>query len=372
MKYLILLSITMTLINPLSAQKTLFFTGTTNAKEINSIAVCELDESKSEISIISKMKGGQRPGYIAISKDRKFLYAVSSEYFEGNKNENSLNAFKIEKESWSLTPLNQQSSMGINPCYISLSPSGKTLFTANYTSGSISSYPVLKNGSIGKSISFFQLEGTGPDKSRQEGPHAHYISTSIDGKYVYATDLGTDKVMIYKLDKKGRLLENKDSKFLNLDPGAGPRHMVFHKNGKFVYIINELNNEVVSCVYNASNGTLTVVDKDKTTSEKFEGKSSSAAIHIHPGGKYLYSSNRGENCISVFKIENDGSLTNIQIFTEGMGMLRDFNISPSGLFLIAGNQAENELVLLKIDENGKLSSTGQILSLSEPTCVVFY
>lgn len=372
MKYLILSFFISLIFSTMPAQKTIFYTGTTNAKEVNSIAICELDEARSEISIIKQAQGGQRPGYLVISKDKNFLYAVSSENYAGNDNENSLNAFKIEKDSWDLTKLNQQSSKGKNPCHISLSPSGKTLFTANYTSGSISSYPIFKNGNIGESLSTIQLEGSGPNKSRQEGPHAHYINTSIDGKYVYASDLGTDKIMIYKLSKKGKLLKNKKAEYFELSPGSGPRHMDFHKNGKFVYIINELSNEVISCIYNASNGSITQIDKDKSVSEDFNEKSTSAAIHIHPNGEYLYCSNRGENNISVFKIESDGQLTNIQIFTEGMGMLRDFNISPSGQFLIAGNQAENEIVLLKVDENGKLSATGKVLNLSAPTCVVFY
>lgn len=372
MKYLILSFYISLIFSTMSAQKTIFFTGTTNAKEINSITVCELDESTSEISIIKQTPGGQRPGYLVISKDKNFLYSVSSENFAGNKNENSLNAFKIEKESWNLTQLNQQSSHGLNPCHISLSPSEKTLFTANYTSGSISSYPILKNGNIGESLSNIQLEGSGPNKSRQEGPHAHYINTSIDGKYVYASDLGTDKIMICKLSKKGKLLKNMKAEYFELSPGSGPRHMDFHKNGKFVYIINELSNEVISCLYDASNGSLTQIDKDNTVSEAFNGKSTSAAIHIHPNGEYLYCSNRGENSISVFKIESDGQLTKIQIFTEGMGMLRDFNISPSGQFLIAGNQAENEIVLLKVDDEGKLSSTGKVLNMGQPTCIVFY
>ncbi len=372
MKSLILSLFILLAFKTMSAQKTIFFTGTNNSEEINSIVVCEIDEVNSDMQIIKKIPGGVRPGYIAISNDRDFLYAVSGEKFEGNSKHNILNAFKIEKNTWDLTYLNSQSSFGSNPCHISLNPTNDLLFTANYSSGGISAYHINNDGKIGEATSIIQHEGSGPDLSRQEGPHAHYINTSIDGNYVYATDLGTDKVMIYSLNKDGYLIPNKAQEYLQLSPGSGPRHMAFHKNKQFVFVLNELNYEVVSCLYDSSNGKLTIIDQHKTIDDNFKGENTSAAIHIHPNGKYLYCSNRGENSISVFKIKEDGKLSKVQVFTEGLGIVRDFNLDPSGKFLVAGNQRTGEIILLKVAKNGLLSSTGKVLNVVKPTCVVFF
>lgn len=354
------------------AQNTIIFTGTTNTVEEKTIHILNLDEDNTELKLLSSVNGGKGPGYLVISTDGSFLYAVCEEIFQNKGQDRSLNAFRINNKDWKLENLNTVSSHGIHPCHISLSPDGKVLFTANYTSGSVSSFPVNSDGTIADANSVFIHEGSGPDKSRQEGPHAHFIQASPDGRYVYSADLGIDKILIYKLSPDGKMIQNTDAPFLQLKPGSGPRHMAFHSNGKLVFILNELSNEVVSCNYDPLTGNLSVKDIKSTLEKGFNEYSKAAAIRIHPNGKYLYCSNRGENSIAVFRINQNGSLEKIQSFKEGIETVRDFNITPSGKYLIAGNQGKNEIILLQLKNDGQIIPTGKSMQITEPTCIVFY
>lgn len=355
----------------MEAQKTTFFVGTTDRNLEKAVAIYHLDENTGDMELFKRTKGGIRPGYLALSNDKNFLFAVSSENFEGLENEQSINAFRINDEVSDLSHVNQQPSRGKNPTHISVNPVYDIVYAANYSSGSVVSYAFDENGRLTPPLSSFQHEGSGPNADRQKGPHAHYIHASMNGKYVYSADLGIDKIMIYKQKKNGEITPNEKQEFLQLEPGSGPRHMAFHTNGEWAFILTELSNEVVACKINNENGSLEIIDKKSTLDEEPSVYTKAAAIRIHPSGKYLYASNRGVNSIAVFEIMDDGRLKSMGNYFEDIGVVRDFNISPSGKYLIAGNQDQNEIVLLKINEDGSLQSTGKTLPVSQPSCVQF-
>ena len=356
---------------PVFGQKINFFAGTTNDSIGESVAICQLDEDNSEIKLLNHLQGGKRPGYIVVAQDKKNLYAVSSQKFEDKNPTHSVNAFLIVDQGLGLKLLNSRTSKGLNPCHVSINPMKNYVYAANYNSGNIVCYKTDKRGRLSKPLCSIQHSGSGPVTGRQEGPHAHYIHASNDGRFVYAADLGIDRIMIYKQEDAGKLIPNPGQEFLALTPGSGPRHMAFHANEKWVFILTELSSEVISCRVDKPTGRLEVVDIKKTIEREDHPENFPAAIRIHPNGKYLYCSNRGANSIVLFEISEDGILTKKMSFRENIGTVRDFNISPSGNHLIAGNQDRNELVLFKIDSDGTLQSTGSRIPTMEPSCVVF-
>jgi 6-phosphogluconolactonase len=299
---------------------------------------------------------------------------VNSESAGPESNSQMITAFSVDPASGSLKLLNSQSSEGRGPCHISVHPSGKYVFTANYSSGTIAVHPVNEDGSLGEATDVKQHEGRGPDEERQEAAHAHFICADQQGKYVLAVDLGIDKVMNYVIDKASGLLEpNPDQAFFQTAPGAGPRHLDFHPSGKYVYVLNELNGTLTACTYDPENGVMEELNTLSTLPDDFAGFNKSAAVRVHPNGKYVYASNRGDlNSISVFKILNDGSIELVQIQDKNINFPRDFNIDPSGTWLLAENQQGRSIEVFSIDQaSGELIETGNKLEISQPTCIVF-
>jgi 6-phosphogluconolactonase len=356
----------------MNAQEIMFYTGTTSADAEKSINVGILDEEKGEIHFINACNGGQSPGYLALSKSREYLYAVSSAFADIEESVNIINAFKIDKSGQNIEKIDSRSCFGSNPCYISLNPENSLVMWANYSSGDFGLSKLKNDGSFGDSVAFIRHSGSGPNKKRQEMAHAHYIRTSPDGKFIFVCDLGIDKVMIYTFNEIGDLISNPNQPFLELSPGSGPRHLAFHPSGNLVFILNELSSSVVACQYDPEMGKLQKIDEQSTLIDDSFSPTKAAAVRVHPNGKFLYCSNRGENNIAVFSVRKNGKLKKIQNFQDGIGVVRDFNISPSGKFIIAGNQYKNEIVLLKVSEKGILSATGQGLSAKMPTCIAFY
>lgn len=350
---------------PMNAQKTKILIGTTNKDVSESVAVCELDEEKETIAIVKKLKAGHGPGYITFLNNH--LYAISTDASENNHQ--TLRAFRF-LDSGSVEMLSEVSSKGAGPCHIATARDGKSLFTANYGSGSVAQYAIKANGGLGDNLYAEQFSGKSIDPNRQKAPHAHYINTTIDNQYVLTADLGTDKVMIHRLDGDGRMQVNESQPYLEVPPGSGPRHLEFHPNNRWIYVLNELNSTISTVQY--LNGKFEVLETISTLPDDFEGTSYSAAVRLHPNGEYVYSSNRGSDSISVFEIDDNGTLTLVQNFDEALGWVRDFNVSPSGKFLVAGNERSDEVVLLKLDTQGYIQKYITSLEFPSPSCFVFY
>lgn len=348
---------------PMNAQSTKFFVGTTNGETVESLALCALDEQQGTLTLVDQLKAGKRPGYITVWGD--ILYAVSTD--SQGEDENTLRAFRIQNDD--LQMISEVSSKGINPCYISVGGKGESLYSANYTSGSITQYALKPDGSIGENWYFQQFEGSSINPTRQTSPHAHYINTTRDNKFALTADLGTDKVMIHEVDNSGRLQRYESQPSIALPPGSGPRHLDFHENNRWIYVLNELNSTITTVDY--KNGSFKVLSTISTLPADFEGESYPAAVRIHPEGKYVYSSNRGADNISVFEIAKNGELKLVQNFGEPLGWVRDFNITPSGKFLVAGNEKTDQIVLLKLGTDGRIDKHISTLDFPSPSCFVF-
>lgn len=356
-------------------QKMLLYIGTyTNTNKSQGIYVHEFDSATGKLTPLHIVKNVVEPSFLAIDKSRKFLYAVNELVeFEG-KNSGAVSAFSIGADG-NLQFLNQQPSLGGAPCHISVSDNNKFVLVANYVGGNVSVFPIEKDGKLGASVDLAQHSGTGPNKNRQEAPHAHSVILSPDNRFGFVGDLGIDKVMIYRFDDKtGKLTPNENQAFSQTKPGAGPRHFTIHPNGKFAFVINELDLTITSLAFDKKLGTLTEIQIVPTlpADAKREG-ASCADIHVSPDGKFLYGSNRGHNSIVCYQIDQStGQLYYVENASTNGDKPRNFVIEPSGKFLLVANQNSDSIVVFRIEQkNGKLQPTGFSAQVPVPVCLKF-
>jgi 6-phosphogluconolactonase len=346
------------------------YTAKTDSKGIYSF---RFDSSTGRLTATALAAPAQDPSFVTVASNYKYLYAVNElSEFDGKKS-GAVTSYSLDPKSGKLTQLNQVPSGGADPCYVSFDQTGRYLLVANYTGGSVSVFPVASNGRIGAASAFVQHTGSGPNKERQEGPHAHYIATSADNRFVFVVDLGLDEVVVYRFDPaKGSLTPN-DPSFAKLAPGAGPRHMAFHPNGKFAYVLNEVNSTVTAFAYDSKNGSFSVLQKLSTIPKDFTAHNDTAEIVVHPSGKFLYASNRGRDSIAEFTIDPaKGTLMLAGNFPTQGKTPRNFALDPTGKFLLAANQESNNIVVFRIDQStGALSFTGQIAQVPAPVDIVF-
>ncbi|RYG19623.1 lactonase family protein [bacterium] len=339
-----------------------FYIGTYTSKEgSRGIYRAQLNGETGEISKPELAVEAENPSYVAMRKDR--LYAVH----EAQKGE--VSAYQIEKDG-TLTHLNTQLSSGDGPCFVSVDPKGKNVLVASYGQGALAVLPIVKDGSLAPASQVIQNKGSGPNKGRQEGPHLHSIYADAKARFVYACDLGTDEVLVYRFDPaKGTLTAEPSAK---VPAGGGPRHLAFGKVGKVVYANNEMGDAVTVFAVDEKSGALKELQTISTLPEGHNGSNTTAAIVVHPNGKWLYVSNRGHESIAVYAIGHDGTLKLVEIAASGVRIPRGFDIDPSGKWLVAAGQSSNDLVSLAIDpKTGKLAPSGHRVALEKPVCVVF-
>jgi 6-phosphogluconolactonase len=307
------------------------------------------------------------PSFIEIHPNGKFLYAAA----EGKTG--LVRAYGIEPATRKLKLLNECSSGGSGPCHISIDREGKVLLAANYGSGSIASIPINADGTLSAPASVIQHKGSSINPKRQKEPHAHSINPSPDGRFAFAADLGLDKIMIYKLDSATGKLDANTPESAKVKAGAGPRHLTFHPDGKFAYVISELDETMTVYAYNAKSGALTEIQQISTLPDDFKGVSWCAEVRVHPNGKFLYGSNRGHDSIVIYKIDPEkGTLTLSGFQNAGIKNPRNFNLDPSGRFCIVANQDSGSVCTFRVDpETGALEPAGKPISIGKPVCVRF-
>ena len=351
----------------------LLFVGTYTANESKGIYAYRFAPAFNKLTPLGLVAETPNPSFLTIDSTGHFLYAVNELEKYREESSGSVSAFAIDRKSGRLLPLNEVSSQGTDPCYVSMDQSGKYVLVANYGSGSVAVFPVLKDGGLGKASAFVQHTGSGPDRERQEGPHAHWIGVTPDNRFAMATDLGTDRVLVYRLNHKTGDLSASDPAFLKLEPGSGPRHLDFHPNGRFVYVLSELQSKINVFSYDSQQGALSNLQSIATVPQEFSGTNYPAEIRVHPNGKFLFASNRGHDSIAVFSVDQKrGTLSLVGHFSTQGKKPRNFEIDPSGSRLLVANQESGSVVIFRIDqETGKLTSTGPVLHIDSPVCLKF-
>jgi 6-phosphogluconolactonase len=353
-----------------SREMTLFI-GTYTSTTSEGIYTYRMNSETGQLTKFSSIKS-ENPSYLTLDRSNRFLYAVNEvQQFEG-KPSGAVSAYAIDKTG-KLTFLNQQASMGADPCHLSVDRKRSNLLVANYTGGNVALLPILKDGTLGPAADVKQHEGSGP-KEQQKGPHAHCIILDAQERYALAADLGTDKVMIYRFDPATRKLQTgKQQLWAELKAGAGPRHLTLHPNGRYAYVINELDSTMTTMRFNATTGTLVTIDTTSTLPTGFTDKSFCADVHVSPSGKFLYGSNRGHNSIVVFALDARTGIPSLveHVSTEG-NWPRNFVIDPTGRFLLVANQRTDNVVVFRIDQKtGRLKPSGQTQTVPIPVCLKF-
>jgi len=320
-------------------------------------------------TFVSKLSDAENTTYMAFSRDHKYIYGVNE--YSGNKT-GDVSAYSFDKTKGELHFLNKTTTAGIGPCYVDIDSTGKWVVVANYGGGNLSMIPVGTDGSLQPLVQTIQHQGYGANATRQNGPHAHCATFSSDGKYVFSNDLGTDVVYQYKFTPSSQQpLSETDTALMQVPDGFGPRHITFHPNGKFAYLINELSGKVIAYQYNSSNGRLTELQTIESTNIGEKQDKGSADIHITPNGQYLYTTNRGSaNDITIYRVGSTGLLTVLGHQSCGGIHPRNFTIDPTGKFLLVANRDSNNIVVYTIIKStGMLEAAGQPIQVTKPMFV---
>lgn len=313
------------------------------------------------------------PSFLAIDPERSRLFSVGEISDFGSRRSGAVSSFTLDKTSGNLTPLSTVSSVGSGPCHINVDKTGKFVAVANYGGGSTTILPIGEDGKLGESSCFQQHKGSSVNKSRQEGPHAHSVNFSPDNRFLCVADLGLDKLLIYKFDaKKGQIVPNDPGEH-DTKAGAGPRHFAFHPNGKFAYLLNEIDMTLEALSFNAEKGSFQPINLVSTKPDGPQKGESTAEVVVHPSGKWVYSSNRGHHSISVYSIDQGtGAPTRIQVAQGNIKTPRNFVVSPDGRFLLVANQDSDSIVVFSVDQtSGKLTPTGEPVTVGSPVCLRF-
>jgi 6-phosphogluconolactonase len=310
------------------------------------------------------------PSFLTLHPNGRFLYAVS----EGGNGADTdrIDAFAIGAEAagGQLSPLGSVSSMGKSPCHLVVDATGRWLFAANYQSGTIAVFPIQPDGRLGEAKQTIQQRGSGPVADRQTSAHAHEVVLSPDGRFLLAPDLGSDRIFVYRFDAASGTLSPNEPAAAVIPPGYGPRHLVFSHDSPLVYVVTELADRILTMRWDAQAGVLSKLAETSALPADFTGQRSGAEIALHPNGKFLYSSNRGDsNTIAIFRLGSDGVPVAAGRVSSGGKTPRYFGIDPSGHYLIAANQDSSNVAIFRIDpDTGALR---QQASLAVPAPVDF-
>ncbi len=338
------------------------------------IYLLELDPATGTLASKGVAAESSSPSFLAIHPNKKFLYAANEVADFGGKGVGSVSAFAVDPKSGTLAPLNRRTSGGANPCYLVVDPTGRDVLVANYSGGNLEVLPIEADGKLAEPTALVQHRGSSVDKSRQSEPHAHSIDLDASGKLAVAADLGLDKLMIYRLDPEKGTLAPSSPPSVEIAPGSGPRHFAFHPDGRHAFAINEMASTVAVFDFDPTRGLLT---QTQTLSTRKPGATrpgnSTAEILVHPSGRFLYGSNRGDDTLAIYAIDPaSGNLTSVGFQPTGGKTPRNFGIDPTGRFLIAANQDSDSLVVFRIDPGtGLLKPSGEPVSIPSPVCVKF-
>jgi 6-phosphogluconolactonase len=339
----------------------IMYAGTSPGHGSKGIYVFQFDRAKAHLTELQTVTEKINPNFLAVSPNKKILYAV---YREGLTKEDTTGgtvmSFKIDPSTGHLTKLNEQSTMGKGPAHVSVDPKGRFAYVANYGGGNFAIYPINKDGSLGKAKQMIQLEGHGTNPERQESPHVHSVFPSADGRFIYVSSLGLDKIFIYKVGKKGDLTPATMA-FEKSADGSGPRHFAFHPNGKFAFSVEEITSTVASFKRDEKTGALTPLERFNMVPGDFTARTSGADLHLSPDGKFLYVSVRGLNNIAIYSVNADnGKLTFVAREDTRGDHPRNFCMDKKGEYVYVANMRSDNIVYFKRDPvKGTLTYAGE-------------
>lgn len=332
------------------------FVGTYTGAGSRGIYTFELDAATGAVGQPVLAAPSKNPSFLALHPSGRFLYAVNETGAAG-----AVSAFSIARASGALSLLNQQPSGGADPCHLAVDALGRNVVVANYTSGSVAALPIAADGSLRPASSVRQLIGSGPNRARQTGPHAHGVFFDPSKKFLLTADLGSDRIFVEPGEPGGVALE----------PGSGPRHLAFHPDGKTLYVVSELSSSVSGLRWDAGRGSLSSFQRISTLPSGFSGTNTAAEIAVSPDGRFVYASNRGDDALAVFSVDASGRLAPAGRVPTGGRTPRSFAIDPSGRWLLAANQDSDSIVVFRLDPaTGIPAAIGAPIRVFAPACVL--
>jgi 6-phosphogluconolactonase len=347
------------------SNQSLFFASSYATAEQPGIQTLSFDETSGEIKQVGSFAGINTPSFILAHPNRHWLYAVS----ETGQGSHGVSGAVWAIDASTLQPINQRTTRGDWPCHLQLDATGAWLLATNYGTGNAAIYPLQADGSLGEMTDFVQHQGTGPNTARQEGPHAHSSIFTPDNRFAIVADLGIDQLVIYRFDAAtGKLIQHSS---VNTTPGAGPRHLAFHPNGRWLYAANELDSTITYYEYDDEHGALP--ERQHLPTIPLDSPENIVAdIHISKSGSRVYVSNRGHNSIAVFDVSADGSLTLVSIPSCGGNWPRNFALSPGERFVLVANQYSNEICVLPVQEGREaLGAPVSRVTMTGASCIQF-
>lgn len=350
--------------------KEMMYVGTFDERNSKGIYVFDFNRDSVSFRLLQTVPDQKSPSFLEIHPSGKFLYAVNRSSFIDGKEWGTVSAFSVDSINGTLSLVNEQSSYGRGPCHIAFSMSGDYAFVSNYNDGSLVVYAVNNDGSVSDSLQLIRHHGKSINADRQESPHVHSAVISPDDRFLYVSDLGIDRVMIYAFYSGSGLLEPAAMPFVEVEPGSGPRHFTIHPNGRFAYLAEELSSTTAVFKRDTVLGTLTQIQRISSIPADYDGQNTNADIHTDPDGRFLYVSNRGHNSLVVYAVNEDGLLS-VAGYQHTMGdRPRNFLIDPAGDYLFVANRNSDNVRILKINrESGIPDDTGITVKVPGAVCI---
>ncbi len=330
-------------------------------------SVAHFDSTTGVLAAPRFLTEAHEPAFFVLTPDGRHLYACNG----GAPGD--LSSYSIDGQTGALTSLNRVPSGGAEPAYVSLDRSGRFAFVANYDAGTLAAFVLGSDGRLGDRTAYVQHSGHSINPQRQTRPHTHSIVPDPTNHFVLAADLGEDRLHVYRFDEKTGSLQPNDPPFAAITPGSGPRHVKFHPNGRWVYLINEMASTVIAFNWDPVRGALSEFQTISTLPSDFKGESTGAEIEVHPNGRFLYASNRGHDSLVVFAIDPaSGRLSLVQHISSGGRTPRNFAFDPTGHWIVCTNHGSNNAVVFQVDGGtGRLSRVGDPVHVPDPFCARF-
>lgn len=335
------------------------------------LRVLHFDASSTMLTMGATVVDVSKPRWLVQHPSLPLVYAA----IDGDGQEGSVRAYALDRLSGSLTFINEVPSGGAGSTHLWLDAASGTLLVANFGAGSVSSIPILRDGSLGVRVSTIKATGSGPHR-RQASPHAHGALIDPSGRFALVSDMGADRVFVYGFDRVTHALRPDDAnppRSLAVAAGSGPRRCVFGHDGRFVYVLNELSADVLTLRWDAAQGRLTPLRSQPISSDDFQGVKSASEMALSKDGRYLYVTDRGEHTVVVFVVDPEtGELRLLQRLPSGGAAPWAFDIDMSGQWMLVANQRSNRINLFRIDvATGLLTDTGRMLESPGPISIAF-
>jgi len=330
----------------------------------------QLDIDSGQLTQVHRTINVENPFFVAVSANKKFLYSTHAPGEFSGEGNNEIAAYRISGEYGALLPLNRRSVPGSGACYIGLDAAGKMIAAANYGTGSVVSLALQKDGSLLDVSSFIQHIGSSVDIGRQSVPHPHCIVFSPDDRFAFSADLGADRIQSYRIESDSSQLVRNDPLGVDTHAGSGPRHLIFHPDGRHAYVTNELSSSIAVFHYDPEIGALKEQQMISMLPDGVDGDNYAADLTISPDGRFLYGSNRGHDSIAVYRIGEDGGLVVMSIESSCGESPQSLAITPCGTLLLCANMVGSCIAVFRIDsKTGRLASIGKPIEMPYPSCI---